>query len=1594
MSMDGGDPFSSLINYNLVQSAYVSKAGFDLAKDLNISTEDDVLFALFARGINEAQPNEPSRQAALCVYSMKYIEERFLDNIKLCGQGELMRGLAIFKVDRKCLKMNFSPTDDITCGFDTNYPLGGTLPVTQRSALVTTNSRLTAVAATTAHMYTIVFIGTDDGQLKKAVLDSATSAHEYEKIDIDPGREILADMEFDMSGLFVYVMTARLLSKVKVQECLRHQRCNQCLGAEDPYCGWCSQDNKCTINDNCRGNWLAFKGSQCTSITRVEPDEIPTTVAKYVDLTVQNLPAVSGQLSCVFTVRSQKLITGATRKPGGVIISCPTPQTNLLPLVAPGEHILSARLSIQVDTGPDFAATNFTFYDCSTYSNCHQCVSAEFACDWCAESALCTSNTEEYCRNQNVISGMNRIGHSTGRKGPTFCPYITTNQDPALYIPSGSSYSIKVQAMNLLVTTLLTVQLFTDFSAAKSLFSEFQTEFMCEFQFGTGTHRRPARRYNNYIECDRMEFSYYDSLPNVTAKFAVTWASGKVLDNIENIRGASVASFPADRCLSRSVLVIMYKCERMAKSCGLCLHLPHHYGCGWCVPQETCTVSSKCASHGQEWLDVNGVCSNPRITKFYPISGPVEGGTRLTIEGINLGRTFNDIKQAVRTNNVACKPLRELYDVSTRIVCITGPANHHKTQSGPVVVRIKDAMEFVAISDQSFQYVDPVITGFSPNSGPQSGGTLLTIRGRSLDAGYEVTASVGGVPCKVVQKHADRALCLTGASSVSRRSGGIEMSFDNATRTFADSQFTYENDPVITAVVPDRGIISGGITVDVTGAGFGIIQVMRMYVVYDGRESWSVSPCSVLSDGHARCVTPRVSINPNNRHYPRANVPLNLEYGIIMDGVNSSRNMSANPKFKVFNIFPDPEFEVFPHEVGQLSVKHFKNDYLTINGNNIDLAIRERDIEVCGLPEVRISVGGGSRNYSIGYLSYDDPSSSPMPMSNIITVAAAVVVFFFAIVGVLVAYRRKSTKQLRQMKSLKDQIDAIELKVANECKEAFAELQTDMTEWTTETTAAGIPFLPYREYVMQVLFPSSINHPVLKDLEVDANRRTQLERGLTLLNQLFMNKSFLLIFVRTLESNKYFLSKDRVYVGSLLMVILHEKMEYCTDILKTLLTELIEKTVQRRYQPKVLFRRSESVAERMLAAWFTFLMYRYLMVSTVLAELLFRTFTINCASVEWRTGVSGRLVLQDIDVTTKVEPGGWKRLNSLAHYKVINNASLALVPKQSSMYNLSLLSDRSDKSSTFSLKNSPTLSRAFSPLSSHKDLESGFKIYHLVKPNDPQEMGMERGGKMVSEIYLTRLLTTKGTLQKFVEDLFEAIFSIAHRGSTLPLCIKYMFDFMDDQAMRFGITDPEVVHTWKNNSLPLRFWVNLIKNPHFVFDISRPTKIEGCLSVIAQTLMDSCSTQDPQLTKDSPSSKLLFARDIHNYREWVERYYQDIRQLPTVSDQDMNAFLVEQSRQYYGEFNVLPALNELYVYVDQHKDQILAALEEDEFACRNRLPMKFLQMQRVISGDQTTMTTATSVSFAKPYLNPLGLKVITPGGNDVNSTAISSSVFA
>lgn len=714
------------------------------------------------------------------------------------------------------------------------------------------------------------------------------------------------------------------------------------------------------------------------------------------------------------------------------------------------------------------------------------------------------------------------------------------------------------------------------------------------------------------------------------------------------------------------------------------------------------------------------------------------------------------------------------------------------------------------------------------------------------------------------------------------------------------------------------------------------------------------------------------------------------------------------------------------------------------------------------LPAVIVSVGK-RYNKTLGYMNYDAAGSSgslfSLSTNNLYKNVFIVIVMFICllvlvVIVILILYRRKSTESSRVLKSMQEQMDVLELRVASEAKEAFAELQTEITDITSEINIGGIPFLDYPLYTLKVLFPNENNHPVLQEIQLSPDE----DKALQLFGHLIMNKTFLLLFIRTLEKNRFFSMRDRVTVASLLMVTLQARMEYCTSILKILLAELIERCIDGKSHPKLLLRRTESVAEKMLSSWFTFLLYKFLKecageplymlyfaikhqvekgpVDEITSEaryslseeklirqqIEYKVLTLNviledgqlrsyfpsyeqnygppppppppmlnsygdhqttalyntlpppneftvqvkvldCDTIsqvkekaieaifrgvpfsarpfredeldlEWKTGQTSKLTLSNEDSTSRTN-GEWVRINTLSHYKVPDYSTLILVPNLKQIYNsidympisgpdkmATLGGGSSSSSSGFAEKHryeqlpfkgglvgsSPpsSLSRPTSPPTNYGEHENGSfhrRAWHLVKHHDNDHRENDRGNKMVSEIYLTRLLSTKGTLQKYVDDLFETIFSTAHRGSSLPLAIKYMFDFLDDQAALHQIHDSEVVHTWKSNSLPLRFWVNLIKNPNFVFDINKSNIVDSCLSVVAQTFMDACSTSDHRLGKDSPSSKLLYAKDIPIYKNWVERYYREIATMPSISDQDMNAMLAEESRVFISFFS-------------------------------------------------------------------------------------------
>ena len=87
------------------------------------------------------------------------------------------------------------------------------------------------------------------------------------------------------------------------------------------------------------------------------------------------------------------------------------------------------------------------------------------------------------------------------------------------------------------------------------------------------------------------------------------------------------------------------------------------------------------------------------------------------------------------------------------------------------------------------------------------------------------------------------------------------------------------------------------------------------------------------------------------------------------------------------------------------------------------------------LPEVVVSIGPRFE-YNIGYLQYSGLSDvGALSQQLIIGLSAGAVLLILILVICLIVYRRKSNQNSRVLKSMQEQMDVLELRVAAECKE-------------------------------------------------------------------------------------------------------------------------------------------------------------------------------------------------------------------------------------------------------------------------------------------------------------------------------------------------------------------------------------------------------------------------------------------------------------------------------------------------------------------------------------------------------------------------------
>ncbi|XP_042606348.1 plexin-A2 isoform X1 [Cyprinus carpio] len=1590
------------IEYRLLQAAYLGKPGRVLAASLNISAQDDVLFAVFSKG--QKQYHHPPDDSALCVFSIRDINAQIKERMQSCYQGEGNLELNwLLGKDVPCTKAPV-PIDDSFCGLDINQPLGGSQLVTGHTLYTESRDRMTSVTSYVYNGYCVAFVGTKSGRLKKIRVDGPPQGGvQYETLPvIKDGSPILRDMAFSLNNSYIYVMSERQVTRVPIESCEQYGTCGECLSSGDPHCGWCVLHNICSQRDRCeRANEpyrFAATLNQCVKAT-VYPDSIAVSEPSVPLLVkVTDVPDLSAGITCSFGN-----LTEVEGRVDGNQILCTSPAAKDVPIIPTDQDWSGVELRLNSkETGQMLISTEVKFYNCSVHQLCLSCVTSSFRCHWCKYRNLCTHDPSS-CSFQE-----GRVNASED------CPQLVRSEE--ILIPAGEVKPITLKARNLPQP------------------QSGQRGYECVLHIQGVSHRVTALRFNSSsVQCQNSSYLYEGMrISELPVDFSVVWNGNFIIDNPENIK------------------VHLYKCGAQRDSCGVCLKAERKFQCGWCSMEGRCTLRQHCPMsnpYTSRWLHLastNVKCTNPRITEVTPVAGPPEGGTRVTIRGVNLGLSFSDMVNNVQVAGVQCTPQENGYIIAEQIVCEMDAAPTDSIP-GPVHLCVGECKpELQTRSSQLYSFVMPSVTGLSPTRGPESGGTKVTIMGENLGAGSSVSVLFGNQTCEFYERTMTEIVCYSAPSLTGVGPVQISVSVDRA-QVRESLTFEYIDDPTVQRIEPEWSIASGHTPLVVTGTNLDAIQEPRIRIKYGGRES--VNVCKVLNITTMSCLAPSLTAEyrPGLDSVKHAD-----EFGFIFNNVQALLVYNNTN----FMYYPNPYFEplstngILEQKPGSPIILKGKNLVPSASGGvklNYTVLIGETPCSVtvsesqllCEPPNLtgqyKIMVQVGGLHVSPG--SVNILSDSLLTLPAIVSIAAGGGLLLIIVILVLIAYKRKSRENDLTLKRLQMQMDNLESRVALECKEAFAELQTDINELTSDLDRAGIPYLDYRTYAMRVLFPGIEDHPVLRELEVSGNGQLCVEKALKLFAQLINNKVFLLTFIRTLEMQRSFSMRDRGNVASLIMTALQGRLEYATDVLKHLLSDLIDKNLESKNHPKLLLRRTESVAEKMLTNWFAFLLHKFLKecageplfmlycaikqqmekgpIDAITGEaryslsedklirqqIDYKTLILNCVNpenenspeipvkvlncdtitqvkekildavyknmpysqrpkavdmdLEWRQGRMARVVLQDEDITTKIE-NDWKRLNTLMHYQVSDRCVVALVPKQTSSYNIPPTTSISRTSisrydSTFRYTGSPDSLRSRAPMIT-PDLESGVKVWHLVKNHEhgDQKEG-DRGSKMVSEIYLTRLLATKGTLQKFVDDLFETLFSTVHRGSALPLAIKYMFDFLDEQADKHGIHDTDVRHTWKSNCLPLRFWVNVIKNPQFVFDIHKSSITDACLSVVAQTFMDSCSTSEHRLGKDSPSNKLLYAKDIPNYKNWVERYYADISRLPAISDQDMNAYLAEQARLHSNEFNMLSALNEIYSYISKYSEEITAALEQDETAKKQRLAYKVEQLIAAMS---------------------------------------------
>nr|XP_027194961.1 plexin-A4-like [Dermatophagoides pteronyssinus] len=959
----------------------------------------------------------------------------------------------------------------------------------------------------------------------------------------------------------------------------------------------------------------------------------------------------------IITDKQHSAITVAKRIQQGQMntqIKCPSPEPEQLPSIR-SEHYLRSWLVVAMNFDTHFtqnpstqtltelsSGIEFRFWDCSSYRTCNQCVrqGSNGNCIWCISEHNC-KYSEASCRMDRKL--MVRTKTTAEREHiANLCPrfLLFNNKSHLLTVHEKLESKIQMKVLNYDV--------------------HHDDRIECRFQTTNSEQLIVIGHYNatqKSILCEPIVLNIPAKLEQQVDRVNLQVSiNDYILDNPNNMN------------------IQLYDCKRMAENCGQCLTLTEQYACGWCMRDQSkvisssCEVSQHCRMDSQtkngiiRWLNQSSaeLCPNPIIRDFEPKSGPINGETTLTIKGENLGRTIDDIQiwiglESKPDRTVECQPKK--FDHASRLECeLRTQFTNHSLQPGDyghIMVKLRDVYE--ARSTEMYRFIRAQLWRLEPDRGPRSGGTRIRLFGENLDSGSTLTILLGSTDC--IQQIANDSMieCLSNpfndiVAKESERSestpveivvqiDGVPVDMDKPLT------FYFIVDPVIERVEHwnseqliaqyPLSIPSGGIRFFVIGQRLDSIQSPQFYVTIKENDRIKLnisSVCQHINASYITCESPSIidtyltTFNNNTQHH----------YGFIMDNVESVKSLTTNGNFEQFRLYRQPVFDEFkePDQIHPL----YEQEHLTLTGQHLDLlwlfsdqvtiAIGElyvchlittsARLLTCQLPQqmfnqnqrnnnaechlltVTVNIGHGMYTKIIGRLN-------PCPTNSIqrILIPGIVVVSILIVLILLLGLcQYRSCHQQRMILRENLEMEKQREDIEKELRNAHLELRLGIQKIVDENLPA--PVRRFIDYLNNILF-AQLEQPSLLPTN-NIYSQTKFNR----FGQLIAEREFLLLFIRTLDKDKTTSMKTRVRFGSYLVQALSHKLIYLTDVMITLLNDLIDRNLSQH--PKLLLRRNDTIVERIVSVWLSLLLYDHLVTKPISQSLyhLYQAFNIHC----------------------------------------------------------------------------------------------------------------------------------------------------------------------------------------------------------------------------------------------------------------------------------------------------------------------------------------------------------------------------------------------